>query len=692
MRQNSLKRLLLTAAGMAALMCHPSSAHAQSIDYSSLETLFGEPVTTSATGKPQRVSEAPIAMDIVTAEDIRRSGARDIAEVLRYVSGVNVMQSTRQQYDLNIRGYNQPYSPNLLVLVNGRQVYLDDYGYTVWATIPVQLNEIRQIEVVKGPNTALFGFNAAAGVINIVTMNPIYDNVSTMGASGGTDNYRQASVIKTARFFDNKWGLRLSGGASKADEFDKDRNGLDPSSIFISPERSNVNLDTLVQVTEKSQFRFESSHSKVQQAEMAPFYFLTKTETETNSVKGTYTADTPLGLIEANVYKNWVDTNFMGDLYNPTLTADARNNVLVSQLGDTFKIGIAHTFRIQGEYRHNEASGTVIGPRGSSLQNDVYGASAMWEWVINKAWNWTNSARVDRLQLSRRGPMIAGSFLTDADFDRNYTQPSYNSGLVWKATEDDTFRLQTARGVRMMSFFDLGVSLDAGATIDPDGPGALPAFPVVYVGNPHNKPTTVTSYELGWDRKIKALDGDFKANVFATQVQHITGNNTLICTPFAPPCSAALFLTQGGNVGGSKSVGVEVGLKGKVGTNWTWDINNTFHKIKDDYHNVNANTEDPTPVNITNAHLGYQQGKWEADMFVNYTTSFKQKEPGASIAIPSPLADVPSHVGLAARIGYKINRKTTIALSGQELQAGHSQVTRGPDVERRVYLSLDKAF
>jgi outer membrane receptor for ferrienterochelin and colicins len=689
MKKDSLKRILLQAACATALMHIPLHAHAQSIDYASLETLFGEPVTTSATGKPQRVSEAPIAMDIVTQDDIRRSGAKDIAEVLRGLSGVNVLQSTRQQYDVNIRGYNQPYSPNLLVLVNGRQVYLDDYGYTVWATIPVQLSEIRQIEVVKGPNTALFGFNAADGVINIVTVNPLYDDVSNYGVTGGTDRYRDAHYMQTAKFLDNKIGVRLSAGASKADEFEGAVNGIDPHTVFTSPEKHSVNLDSIWQVTEKSQFRLEASHSKVQQTEMTPFDFLTKVEDETESVKGSYTADTPAGLIEATVYKNWLDTNFQGDIYAPTQTGDVRNNVIVSQVGDTFKVGVSHTFRIQGEYRHNFANDLIIGPAGSSVQDDVWSMSGMWEWAMNKDWTWTNSARVDRLQLAHKGPMAVGSPLTDADFDQNITKPSYNSGLVWKATPDDTFRINTARGLRMASFFDFALSLSAGATIGP--------FPVMQVGNPDIEPTTITSYELAWDRKIHALDGGFKANVFATRTQHVLGGNNTVCLPVGLggggcPGNPNLVVTQGGNNGSTKSWGAETGLYGKIGTNWAWGVNNTVQKIYDDYTDTTSNTKDLTPVDIASAHLGYTNGDWEVDTFLYYNTPYKQSEPGANIAVPSPLVRVPGHFSTSARIGYNINPKTTLSLSGQELQAAHSTTSRAPDVERRVFLSLDRSF
>jgi outer membrane receptor for ferrienterochelin and colicins len=74
----------------------------------------------------------------------------------------------------------------LLVLVNGQQVYLDDLGRTQWYTLPVTLEEIRQIEIIKGPNTALYGFNAVSGVINIITYDPLLESVNSATLRGGT--------------------------------------------------------------------------------------------------------------------------------------------------------------------------------------------------------------------------------------------------------------------------------------------------------------------------------------------------------------------------------------------------------------------------------------------------------------------------------------------------------------------------
>jgi outer membrane receptor for ferrienterochelin and colicins len=100
---------------------------------------------------------------------------------------MDVLNFAASQSDVGIRGYNQARSPRLLVLINGRQVYLDHFGYTDWNALPIQLSEIRQIEVVRGPNSAIFGFNAVSGVVNIITFNPKFDNTNAVEVRAGTE-------------------------------------------------------------------------------------------------------------------------------------------------------------------------------------------------------------------------------------------------------------------------------------------------------------------------------------------------------------------------------------------------------------------------------------------------------------------------------------------------------------------------
>jgi len=95
--------LLVTACLVVLLRSGP--APAQSIDYGAAEALFGEPVTASATGKPQRVSDVPANMEIITAEQIRRSGADNLPDILRFVPGLDVRRYGFAAADIGVRGY-----------------------------------------------------------------------------------------------------------------------------------------------------------------------------------------------------------------------------------------------------------------------------------------------------------------------------------------------------------------------------------------------------------------------------------------------------------------------------------------------------------------------------------------------------------------------------------------------------------
>lgn len=134
----------------------------------SLEDLLQIEVVTAAR-KVQKISEAPASMYVITDEDIKQSGATTIPDILRIVPGLDVMEITASDFVVNARGFNQEMSNKMLVLIDGRSVYWDFYGLVVWDSFPIALEEIKRIEIVKGPGSALYGANAFSGVINILT-------------------------------------------------------------------------------------------------------------------------------------------------------------------------------------------------------------------------------------------------------------------------------------------------------------------------------------------------------------------------------------------------------------------------------------------------------------------------------------------------------------------------------------------
>jgi iron complex outermembrane receptor protein len=126
---------------------------------------------TSVSKKEQKTSQAPGAIFVINQDDIRRSGALNIPDLLRMVPGLDVAQIDAGKWAISARGFNGQYSDKLLVLVDGRTVYTPIFAGVFWDSQNVPLDTIERIEVIRGPGAAVWGSNAVNGVINIITQN-----------------------------------------------------------------------------------------------------------------------------------------------------------------------------------------------------------------------------------------------------------------------------------------------------------------------------------------------------------------------------------------------------------------------------------------------------------------------------------------------------------------------------------------
>src|SRR6266487_1981975 len=134
----------------------------------SLEELLNIEVT-SVSRRPEKLSETASAIQVITREDIRRSGATRLPEALRLATNLEVDQLDASQWAISARGFNSPLANKLLVLIDGRTVYSPLFAGVFWDTQDVLLEDIEQIEVISGPGATLWGANAVNGVINITT-------------------------------------------------------------------------------------------------------------------------------------------------------------------------------------------------------------------------------------------------------------------------------------------------------------------------------------------------------------------------------------------------------------------------------------------------------------------------------------------------------------------------------------------
>jgi iron complex outermembrane receptor protein len=178
-----------------ASSAQPQLAGQRDLSQLPLEDLMNIEVT-SVSKKEEKMSQAATAISVITQEEIRRSGATNIPDLLRIVPGLDVSQINANDWAVSARGFNRQFTDKLLVLIDGRAVYTPLLGGVNWDTQDVPLEDIDRIEVIRGPGATIWGANAVNGVINIVTKKAADTQGALVSAGGGTEG----QAMGTAQF------------------------------------------------------------------------------------------------------------------------------------------------------------------------------------------------------------------------------------------------------------------------------------------------------------------------------------------------------------------------------------------------------------------------------------------------------------------------------------------------------------
>ena len=185
-------RPILACAVIGSFLSAPAIAHtANDLTELSLEALMDISVT-SVSKKPQKLANAAAAAFVISQEDIRRSGATNIPDLLRMVPGVQVARIDANKWAVSIRGFNGRFANKLLVLKDGRSIYTPLFSGVYWEHQTTPLEDIERIEVIRGPGAALWGANAVNGVINIITKHSSDSNGGMISA--GMDSFEKGFV------------------------------------------------------------------------------------------------------------------------------------------------------------------------------------------------------------------------------------------------------------------------------------------------------------------------------------------------------------------------------------------------------------------------------------------------------------------------------------------------------------------
>ncbi|MEN3330272.1 MAG: iron complex outerrane recepter protein [Acidobacteriota bacterium] len=152
----------------AAQLSSAAAPSPQSLKTLSIEDLMSLEVT-SVSRRPEKISRTASAIQVITTEDIRRSGATTLPEVLRLVSNLHVAQVDASQWAISARGFNNTLANKMLVLIDGRSVYTPLHAGVFWDIQDTLLEDVERIEIISGSGATMWGGNAVNGIISITT-------------------------------------------------------------------------------------------------------------------------------------------------------------------------------------------------------------------------------------------------------------------------------------------------------------------------------------------------------------------------------------------------------------------------------------------------------------------------------------------------------------------------------------------
>src|SRR6266478_6621613 len=485
-----------------------SSAHDADAD-----DIFEEQVVT-ASARSSSETRAPASLTIIGEDEIRMSGAATIPEILRRVPGIDMAEMNPSDSNVSIRGFNRRVANKVLVLVDGRSVYQDFLGGTFWPLVDVAIQDIDRIEVIRGPGSALYGANAFAGVVNIITRTG--EDVSGARVFGQAGDHGTYQGVVTTGDKTGKMTYRTTFAYDRADKWTRDfaAGRVDLSSQFPQPDRSR----------------------EIQRADLLATYdFGTTQVTAGGGFDNVAMQVVPLGALrtfgntgqsgfvrleassgETRVKAFWNALRLTtGPEFWPdgilSLKSSVRSDVvdLSTQTGFEFRASGTHHLSFGAGYRFKSVQCGYLAPRpdGSPYQEHHFNVFLQEEWEITRKLSLVFSYRVDRHPLLAAQSITAGGLVQ-----------SPRGTVFYEVKPDQVLRLTIGTAFRAPTFFESYIDLFAPI---PD----QPAMGVRFQGSRTLRPEQMLQAEIGYRGRFGSFQPDLV--VYAERVQNLITDGAL---------------------------------------------------------------------------------------------------------------------------------------------------------------------
>jgi len=586
----------------------------------------GEIIVVTGSRHEGRLVNAPSTMSVITESQIKAAPSPNFAELLRSVPGVNITQVSARDINVTSRGSTGTLATGQLALLDGRSIYQDFFGFVMWDFLPVNLNEVKQVEVIRGPASAVWGANALNGVVNVITKSPreMQGTSAVMGfgsfdRTSGADSGSLWYLSGThAAAINDRWAYKLSVGGFSQDAFSRPTGSIPCTDSSVCSTRRASYPAFVNQGSTQPKFDARLDYDYEDGRKLSFSGGVAGTDGLMHTGIGPFDIDR--GTIMAYGKANYSKGAFRAALFTNMLRGDANNLLSVNPLTgrpitfdfttNTYDLDVSnvqsfsgrHVVSYGGNFRLNFFDLSIA---QASDDRREFGIFAQDEIFLSDMFRWIVGGRVDRF-----------------DYIDNFVF-SPRTALMIKPHEDHTFRVSYSRAYRAPSVINNHLNLVIAEPLDLralGGPAVYP-LPVNITGNTDLKEQSLDAVEVGYSAALgrTILSAAFYHNWLKNEIlftQDPTGNYTAANPPANWPLPAAFLNFVPGrslpgrltylNFGKSKQRGVELG------------VNTTLNSYFDVFANYSWQSE-PEPEGFPLSELNLPAtNRFNAGVATNY--------------------------------------------------------------------------
>jgi outer membrane receptor protein involved in Fe transport len=599
---------------------------------------YEEIVVVTGSGTEERIINTPATMSVITAPMIELAPTQNFAELLRSVPGLNITQVSARDINVTSRASTGTLATGQLAMLDGRSLYQDFFGFVMWDFLPVNLNEIKQVEVIRGPASAVWGANALYGVVNVISKSPreiqgtsvsvglgTFDrSVNHNDADGGMVVYFSGTH---AQAINNRWSYKLSGGGYSQDSLPRPT-GTIPGAPggtqyppFVNTGTTQPKFDGRLDYDfeDGSRLSFSGGFAGtegIMHSGIGPF------DIDNGSTMSYGRVNYTRRGLRAAAFTNVLDgtaTNLLtrSPIGQP-IGFDFETRTIDFDLANVHTVAQRHVISYGGNLRFN-AFDLSLAPQAEDRTE--FGIYAQDEIFLSDHFRWIVGARVDRFD-----------YLDDFVFSPRTT-------FMIKPRENQTIRLSYNRAYRSPSvinnFLDVTIAEPINLGLfSPALAGRIYPLPVQSVGNPDLQEQSLDAFEVGYTGVVAG-----RATVTAAIYLNRTKNDILFTelrnaryTATNPPPGwplppSVIALVPGAsfparftylNFGRVTQPGVELGVDSWVNNNVNVFANYSWQG-EPDPEGFDISELNLPPTNRFNAGIGYNSLRVLGNISISYS-------------------------------------------------------------------------